>query len=42
MHNDIPITQHDILLLKLIGIITLLTIISVYLYKEYTDEKRKI
>jgi hypothetical protein len=39
---NIPLTLHDILLLKLVCIITLLTVIGIYLYKEYMDEKRKL
>jgi hypothetical protein len=40
--TEIPLTHHDILLLKMVGILTLLTVIGVYLYKEYVDEKRKL
>ncbi len=40
--HDIPLTVHDILLLKMICILTLLTVIGMYLYKEHMDEKRKL
>lgn len=33
-------TEHDELLLKMVGIVTLLMIVGVFLFKEFIHEKR--
>jgi hypothetical protein len=39
--HDIPLTVHDILLLKLLSIIVFLTLIGIYLYNQQLNEKIK-
>ncbi len=39
--HDIPLTQHDILFLKMVSIVMLLTVVGTFLYKEFINEKRK-
>lgn len=41
MNHEIPLTEHDILLINLVSIVLLLGVIGIYLHKEYVNEKIK-
>jgi hypothetical protein len=41
MNHDIPLTEHDVLLMKLICIVLLMSTIGIYLYREHVNEKIK-